>query len=142
MHASSKSSVDPIRILIVDDFEPFRSGLRHFFDSFASLTVVGEAIDGKSAIERASNLVPQVVIMDVKMPGMGGVEATRAIKKALPGTHVISFSSQDDTLTQDAMTAAGASAFVTKGCAHTLPLVIARITGLQIARAPFLEGSV
>src|SRR5687767_10952207 len=107
MHASLKSSVgEPLRILIVDDFEAFRSTLRHFFDSFASLTVVGESIDGKSAIERASNLVPQVVIMDVKMPGMGGVEATRAIKKALPGTHVISFSSQDDTLTQDAMTAA------------------------------------
>ena len=143
MRASSKSSVDdPVRILIVDDFEPFRSALRHLFDSFASLTVVGEAIDGKSAIEMASDLVPKVIIMDVKMPSMGGVEATRAIKKALPGTHVISVSLQDDTLTQDAMTAAGSSAFIMKDCAHTLPCVIARITGLQIGGDPFLEGSV
>jgi len=143
MHASLKSSVgEPLRILIVDDFEPFRSTLRHFFHSFASLTVVGEAIDGKSAIEMAFDLVPQVIIMDVKMPCLSGVEATRAIKKALPETHVISVSLQDDTLTQDAMTAAGSSAFIMKDCAHTLPGVIARITGLPIGGDPFLEGSV
>ena len=142
MHASSKSSVgDPLRVLIVDDFEPFRSALRQLFSGFAELTVVGEAIDGKSAIEMAFDLVPQVILMDVKMPCMGGVEATRAIKKVLPVTHVISVSSQDDTLTRDAMTKAGSSAFITKDCSHTLPRVIARITGLQIGGDPFLEDS-
>jgi DNA-binding NarL/FixJ family response regulator len=132
MHVSSKPSA--VRILIVDDFEPFRSALRDLLNSFASLAVVGEAIDGKSAIEMASDLVPQVIIMDVKMPCMGGLEATRAIKKALPGTYVISVSLQDDTLTQDAMTAAGSSAFIMKQCAHTLPRVIARVTGLHTGR--------
>jgi DNA-binding NarL/FixJ family response regulator len=143
MNGSLRSSVAaPLRILIVDDFEPFRSSLRQLLNGFSRLTVVGEAIDGKSAIEMASDLVPQVITMDVMMPCMGGAEATRSIKKVLPGTHVISISSQDDTLTQDAMTAAGSSAFITKDCAHTLPGVIARITGLQIGGDPFLEGSV
>ena len=78
------------------------------------LRVVGEAGDGNSAIEIASDLVPQVIIMDVKMPGMGGVEATRCIKKVLPRTHV-------DTMTQEAMKAAGSSAFTIKDFANTLP---------------------
>ena len=143
MNASPKSyTADPCRILIVDDFEPFRSALRQFLDSFVGLRVVGEAGDGNSAMEMASDLAPQVIIMDVKMPCMGGVEATRAIKTALPGTHVISVSVQDDTLTQDAMTAAGSSAFIMKECAHTLPGVIARITGVPIGGEPLLEGSV
>src|SRR5678815_5179193 len=112
MNASPKShTADPCRILIVDDFEPFRSALRQFLDSFVGLRVVGEAGDGNSAIEIASDLAPQVIIMDVKMPRMGGVEATRCIKKVLPGTHVIGVSSQDDTMTQEAMKAAGSSAF-------------------------------
>jgi DNA-binding NarL/FixJ family response regulator len=142
MNASPKShTADPCRILIVDDFEPFRSALRQFLDSFVGLRVVGEAGDGNSAIEIASDLAPQVIIMDVKMPRMGGVEATRCIKKVLPGTHVIGVSSQDDTMTQEAMKAAGSSAFTIKDFANTLPLVIAEITGTQIAHDAFPEGS-
>jgi DNA-binding NarL/FixJ family response regulator len=90
----------------------------------------------------AFDLMPQVILMDVKMPCMGAVEATRAIKKVLPVTHVMSVSSQDDTLTRDAMIEAGSSAFIAKGCAHTLPRAIARITGLQIGGNRFLEVNV
>jgi DNA-binding NarL/FixJ family response regulator len=89
----------------------------------------------------ALSLVPQVIIMDVRMPRLGGVEATRRIKRILPGTHVIGLSSQDDEITQDAMKAAGSSAFIPKHCAHTLPHVIAKITGRRVADEPFPQGS-
>jgi DNA-binding NarL/FixJ family response regulator len=133
MDASSKSyTADPLRILVVDDFGPFRSTLCQFLDSFGSLRVVGEAADGNSAVEMASHLVPQVISMDVKMPRMDGVEATRCIKKVLPGSHVIGVSVLDDTMTQDAMKAAGSSAFAMKDCADALPRVIAKLTGTRI----------
>ena len=129
MIAPPKTLTEPLRILIVDDFVPFRQTLCQFFEPFATLTVVGEAIDGESAIEMAFQLLPHIIIMDVKMPRMSGVEATRRIKRFLPEIHIIGVSTQDDTLTQDAMRAVGSSAFVTKDCAHTLGDVIAKLTG-------------
>ena len=97
MATSVKSCVPgPIRILVVDDSRPFRRLLHRLLNSFSGLTVVGEAEDGQSAIELASRLSPQVVTMDMQMPRLGGVEATRRIKKALPEVHVIGLSLQDD----------------------------------------------
>lgn len=69
---------------MVDDSRPFRRILHRLLTSFSGLTVVGEAEDGQSAIEMASRLGPQVITMDMQMPRLGGVEATRRIKKALP----------------------------------------------------------
>ena len=87
----------PVRIIVADDFPPFREALREFFGEFAALEVVGEAADGNSAIEMTLHLVPEVIVMDVKMPRVDGVEATRRIKRVLPEVHVVGFSSQDDT---------------------------------------------
>ena len=90
----------PIRILVVDDSRPFRRILHRLLTSFSGLTVVGEAEDGQSAIEMAFRLDPQVITMDMQMPRLGGVEATRRIKKALPEVHVIGLSLQDDMVTR------------------------------------------
>ena len=125
--------MEPLRIVVADDFPPFREALCKFFGEFAALEVVGEVGDGNSAVEMTLNLVPEVIVMDVKMPRLGGVEATRRIKRVLPEVHVVGVSSQDDTLTREAMTTAGCSAFITKECAHTLPGVIEKITGRQVA---------
>ena len=120
-----------LNVLVVDDFEPYRDVLRHIFAESAFVNVVAEAGDGDSAIEMAFRLAPQIILMDVSMPGLGGAEATRRIKQVLPDVHVIGVSSQDDTATREAMEAAGCSAFVAKECAHTLPTIIARLTGRQ-----------
>ena len=141
MAASRASHVDELlRILVVDDFGPFREALCSFFLGYETLTVVGEAADGDEAIELAFRLAPHVIIMDVKMPRKSGVEATQQIKHALPEIHVIGVSTQDDTFLKASMKAAGFSTFVTKDCAHTLPDVIATITGRSITK-DYLEGA-
>ena len=133
MDAVKKSPMgDPLRILVVDDFRPFRESLCSLFLRYEALSVVGEAADGDAAIEMAGRLAPQIVIMDVKMPRMGGVEATRRIKNAFPGIHIIAISAHEDTFLKASMRAVGSSIFVTKDRAHTLPDVIARITGRPI----------
>ena len=123
-----------VRIVVVDDFTPFRKALFQLFSEFKEIEVVGEALDGNSAIETTLHLLPEVVIMDVKMPRLNGVEATRRIKRVIPDIHVVGISSQDDRVTREAMTDAGCSAFVIKECVHTLPEVIAKLTGRLIAK--------
>jgi DNA-binding NarL/FixJ family response regulator len=118
----------PLGILVVDDFAPFRQAIREILANGSNLMVVGEAIDGRAAIELALHLVPQVVVMNVKLPGVSGVEAARRIKRVLPDIHIIGICSQDDMFTKKAMQAAGASGFITKECADTLPQLVAHIT--------------
>ena len=142
MAASHASHVDELlRILVVDDFGPFRKAICSFLLGYETLTVVGEAADGDEAIELAFRLAPHVIIMDVKMPRKSGVEATQRIKRALPEIHIIGVSTQHDTFLKASMKAAGFSTFVTKDCAHTLPDVIATITGRSITRDYPLEGT-
>ena len=123
---------EPLRILIVDDFAPFRESLCSLLLDYETFTIVGEAADGEAAIEMAFRLLPQVILMDVKMPRIGGVEATRRIKRFLPAVHVIGISTRDDTFIRASLKAVGSSHFLTKDCAHTLPDVIAQITGNPI----------
>src|SRR5688572_504057 len=103
-----------LRILVVDDFAPFRETLCRFFQEYKILTVVGAAVDGEAAVEIAFQHLPQIIVMDVKMPRISGIEATRRIKRFLADVHIIGISTQDNTPVKESMKAAGSSHFVTQ----------------------------
>lgn len=81
--------MSPIRVLIADDHRLFRQGLRHVCQAAGDIEVVGEAADGCEAVHLAQQLEPDVVLMDIQMPGQDGVEATRIITAAKPSVRVI-----------------------------------------------------
>lgn len=85
--------MNTIRILLVDDHEPFRRLLADFLKSHDSVEIVGEAVNGQEAIRKADELLPDLVLMDLTMPGLSGFDATRAIKQKYPGTKVVVLSS-------------------------------------------------
>jgi NarL family two-component system response regulator LiaR len=104
------------RILLVDDDAPFRKLLRTLLTKVSGVEVVGEAGDGKIGIELMHILLPNIVIMNVSMPVMDGVEATQWITTVFPGVKVIAFSSSADNHTVKSMFEAGASDFLDKSC--------------------------
>lgn len=85
--------MNSIRILVVDDHAPFRRLLSDFLSSHRSVVVVGEAANGIDAIQKADELYPDLILMDIAMPGMSGFDATRAIKAKHPKTRVVVISS-------------------------------------------------
>ena len=105
----------PIRILIVDDHTLFRDGLRALLDSVPDTEVVGEAATGEEAIAQAAALSPHVVLMDIQMPDMNGIEATWRICQAHPAVGVIVLTMFEDDDSVFAAMRAGARGYVLKG---------------------------
>ncbi len=79
---STKGANETIRVMLVDDHEAMREGLRHMLSGDESIRVVGEAKDGREALAQAKKLSPDVVLMDIRMPGMNGIEASRYLKES------------------------------------------------------------
>lgn len=107
----------PIRVLVVDDHGVVREGLRAYLELEPDLEVVGEARDGREAIRKALELQPDVVVMDLLMPVMDGVEATAGIKQRLPETHVIVLTSFVDDEKVVPAIKAGATSYLLKDVA-------------------------
>lgn len=107
----------PVKLLLVDDHPIVRSGLRMLFLSEPAMTIVGEADSGEAAVEAVQRLKPDVVIMDVAMPGMNGIEATRRIKTASPHTAVLALTMYEDEQYFFEMLNAGASGYIPKRAA-------------------------
>jgi DNA-binding NarL/FixJ family response regulator len=104
----------PLRILVVDDHATFRFGLNALLSSAPGLKVVGEAGSGTHAVAAAATLRPDVVVMDLNMPGLGGVEATRRIVHAQPGIGVLVLTMFDDEDHLFAAMRAGARGYILK----------------------------
>ena len=105
---------DVIAVLIADDHPVVRHGLRTFLETQDGLEVVGEAADGAEAVELVERLLPDVVLMDVVMPGLDGVEATRRIRGLSPSTKVIVLTSFDDDEKVFPSIKAGAAGYLLK----------------------------
>lgn len=106
-----------MRVLLVDDHPLFRQGLRALLKENDSIKVVGEASDGSEAVELTKKVTPDVVIMDISMPGYSGLEATRQIKEYFPGTKVLILSRHSDSIYVDQALKSGASGYVHKDAA-------------------------
>ena len=111
---SSNGESRNARLLIVDDHEIFRRGLRALLEPYAEWKVCGEAVDGTDAVAQCKLLKPDVVVMDVTMPGLNGLEASRFIKKDAPETQIVIITQHDSPQIRAAAREAGAAAFVTK----------------------------
>lgn len=101
-------------MLIVDDHALFRRGLELVLADEPDLQIVGEAGDGLEAIERAADLLPDVVVMDVRMPGVGGIEAARRIRHAQPATRVVMLTGSEDEEDLFAAVRVGATGYLLK----------------------------
>ncbi len=103
-----------IKVLIVDDHAMFREGIHSLLKGYDDIEIVGEAIHGAEAVEKVSQLAPNVVLMDIAMPVMGGVEATRRIHKEAPHVRVLVLTQYEDSEYILSMLRAGAKGYVAK----------------------------
>lgn len=116
----------PVTVVIADDHVLVRKGTRQLLEEHPGLSVVGEAADGREAIEVANRLKPDVVLMDIAMPGTNGIEATRRIKEANPSTSVLVLTAYDDEQYIYALLDAGAAGYLLKN-----------VTGEELARSVY-----
>ncbi len=108
-----------IKVLIADDHALVRDGIRALLALVSNVEVVGEAANGKEAIEKVRELTPDVVLMDLAMPILGGLEATRRIRREFPGTKVVALTQYEDSESVIPVIEAGACGFVTKVAAFS-----------------------
>jgi DNA-binding NarL/FixJ family response regulator len=113
---SNNASAARVGVLVVDDHAMFRQGLVALLERADHISVVGEAADGREAVKRAIELKPDVVLMNVTMPGLNGIDATRQITHECKGSRVLALSSRRDRRTVESMLSVGASGYVLKDC--------------------------
>jgi CheY-like chemotaxis protein len=128
------SGAGAIRVLLADDHNLVRDGVARLVKREPGLEIVGEARDGQEAVELARALSPDVVLMDISMPNLNGIDATRIIHQERPSIRVIGLSMYDDPVPVQAMRSAGAVDFKNKGCAAAD--LIAAIRAVMTGAAP------
>lgn len=130
-----------IRVLLVDDHQLFRQGLRSMLANDAGIEVVGEAENGRSAVELARQLAPDVVVMDISMPDLNGIEATRQIAARAPQTRVLALSMHSDRRFVTGALAAGAAGYLLKDCAfEELCRAVHAVAKKQVYLSPAVAG--
>jgi len=119
-----------IKVLLADDHDLVRTGLHRLLEDVPGIEVVGEATTGEEAVTLSRQLLPQVVLMDINMPGMGGLEATKKILHANADIKIIVVTMNEDEVLAQTLLKAGAAGYLTKGClineiVHAIKEVIA-----------------
>jgi PAS domain S-box-containing protein len=117
METILKDRTSCISVLVADDHALFRDGVARLVSKVPDIRSVGQAANGREAVELARKLKPDVILMDINMPELSGVEATRAIHEELPGIRIIGLSMHDDPQFAQSMFEAGAVGYKNKGCA-------------------------
>ncbi len=128
-----------IRVLLVDDHELVRTGIKRLLEDVTDIEVVGEAARGEEAMERIAECGPDVVLMDVNMPGMGGLEATRKLLRKDPDLRIIILTILSEEPYPRNLLEAGAAGYLTKGCG--MDEMIRAIRQVAAGR-PYLAGEV
>jgi DNA-binding NarL/FixJ family response regulator len=129
----------PVRVLLVDDQNVMRSGLKALLEREPNVTVVGEAENGRQAVQAADRLAPDVVLMDILMPDLNGIDATRQILRRVPNVKVIALAGAADPAMVNGMIEAGAFGYVLKDC--ILAELLAAIESVMANRL-FLSSSI
>jgi DNA-binding NarL/FixJ family response regulator len=132
-----------VRVLIADDHKIMLAGLRSLLEKQSDIEVVGEAENGRKAVQLAQEKKPDVVVMDVSMPDLNGIEATTQILENLPETRVIALSMHSDKRFVMGMLRAGAAGYLLKDCAsQELANAIAQVAGGKKYLSPEITGVV
>lgn len=132
-----------MKIIIADDHKIIRDGLRALLEKQPDMKVVAETMDGRSTLELARRLTPCMVIMDVNMPDLNGIEATRRITREIPGVQVVALSMHADRRFVKEMFKAGAQGYLLKDCAFEELLQALRIVAEgQFYLSPTITGIV
>jgi two-component system nitrate/nitrite response regulator NarL len=125
------------RILLVDDHEVMRRGIRALLSGDTHWEIAGEAENGKEAIAQVEKLHPDLVVLDLTMPVMNGLEAARGIRQIAPATKILIFSMHESPQITREAREAGADAFLSKSAlADELPLLVKRLLGADGAHRP------
>lgn len=137
--ASKRQNAVSIKILLVDDHKIMREGLRALLENQTGMKIVGEASTGREAVQLAGKLKPDVVIMDIVMPDLSGIEATRRIVKDLPKVKIIALSMYSDKGLVGGILRAGAAGFLLKDCAS---VELAQAIISVVAGKPYLSQKI
>jgi len=139
--ASPVGTGDPIRVLIVDDHALFRRGLEMVLEEQGDIEVVGEGSDGNEAVEKAGDLLPDVVLMDIRMPRRGGIEACTAIKSAVPSAKIVMLTISDEEEDLFEAIKAGASGYLLKEISiDEVPQAVRAVQGGQSLISPSMAS--
>jgi two-component system NarL family response regulator len=132
---------DPIRVLIVDDHALFRRGLEMVLEEQGDIEVVGEGSDGNEAVEKAGDLLPDVVLMDIRMPRRGGIEACTAIKNAVPSAKIVMLTISDEEEDLFEAIKAGAAGYLLKEISiDEVPQAVRAVQGGQSLISPSMAS--
>lgn len=122
--------MDPIRILLVDDFEPWRQYVRSLLQTRAEFSVVAEVSDGLAAVQKAKELKPDLILLDIGLPSLDGMKAANCIRQAAPEARIIFVSNNSDTELRQAAVRSNAKGYVlkTNAAKELLPVIDAAMS--------------